>query len=266
MRLLLPCALTAALAAATASAQPAPAAPAIDTRTGWSAQAGYETFSLRDISRGGRPPDASPITWKGEGPAVTGRYDINRARSRHMVDVTWRQARGFTYEAPTRSVAGLAGDAASRLEARYEYRRYFWRDLGIEGLDVGLGVQGIGARTALERHITSSLSTSTRIAGGGGSGVVVARLDRWSRLHLDASWANGAIVSNRSAGHSAMPDEETFSGGNFLSDTAVRVDWRMTGTAWLAVTWRRYFEMYASDHYSHSGVWHSINLGVLYAR
>ena len=260
-------ALAAALAAAAASAQPAPAPAAIETSSGWSAQAGYETFTLRDISRNMRPPDASPISWRGEGPVISGRYEINRDRSLHLVDGTWLQAKSFSYHGPTRSVAGAAGDAASRFEARYEYRRYFWRDLGVDGFDVGLGVQGIGARTAFDRHITSTLNTTTRIAGGGGSGVIVARLDRWPRLHLDASWANGAIVSHRSGEHSGAPEAtETFSGGNFLSDTAVRADWRLTGSAWLAVTWRRYFEMYASDHFSYSGVWHSLNIGVLYAR
>ena len=254
------------LTAASASAQPSPP-PAGEALRGWSASAGYEAFSLRDISRSGRPPDASPITWRGEGPSITGRYEITRPRSQHLIDATWLQASGFSYEAPTRSVTALSGDAASRLEGRYEYRRYFWRDLGMDGFDVGFGAQGIGARTALDRQITASLSTKTRIAGGGGAGVIVARLHRWQRVQLDASWANGAIVSSRTAEHSAVPDAtDTFSGGNFLSDIAARADWRLTGTTRLAVTWRRYFEMYGSDHFSYSGVWHSFNVGVLYAR
>jgi hypothetical protein len=253
--------------AADARAQAPPGAPAGDSAHTWSAQAGYESFAMRDISRNMRPPDASPIAWQGDGPAVSGRYEITRSRSSHTVDATWRQARNFSYEAPTRSVAAVAGDAASRLEARYEYRRYFWRDLGIDGFDLGGAAQGIAARTALDRHITSSLSTTTRITGGGGAAVVVARLRRWQRVQFDASWANGAIVSSRSAEHSAAPDATaSFSGGNLLSDTAVRVDLRVSRAARVAVTWRHYFENYASGHYSYSGVWQSFNVGVLYAR
>ncbi len=98
MRVPIPFLAAVSLTAATAFAQPAPApAPAIESQHGWSAQAGYETFSLRDISRNMRPPDASPIAWRGEGPAVHGRYDITRTKSSHLVDATWRQARSFSY-------------------------------------------------------------------------------------------------------------------------------------------------------------------------
>jgi hypothetical protein len=267
MRLLIRAlATTAALVtAALASAQPAPATTAIETSHGWSVQAGYQGFSLRDISRNIRPPDASPISWEGEGPAVTGRYEISKPRSSHVIDGTWWQARNFSYVAPTRAVAARPDDASSRFDARYEYRRYFWRDLAADGFDLGVGLQGIGARTSLERHITGSLATTTSMGGGGGAAVIVARLRRWDRMHVDASWANGAIVSKRSVEHTAAP-AESFSGGNYLSDTAVRVDWRLTRTTKVAVTWRRYFEMYASDHFSYSSVWQSLNVGMLYAR
>ncbi len=104
------------------------------------------------------------------------------------------------------------------------------------------------------------------MAGGGGAGVIVARLRRWDRIHVDASWANGAVISHRSSEHNVSLGTDTFSGGNLLSDTAVRADWRLTRAARLSVGWRRYFEEYASDHYSYAAVWHSLNVGVLYAR
>jgi hypothetical protein len=269
MRILIRSSVTAAvlLTAAIASAQPLPAPAGVDTTQAWSMQAGYQTFSLRDISRSGRPPDASPISWDGDGPALTGRYQISKSRSAHLIDGTWWQARNFSYVGPTRSVAALADDASSRFDVRYEYRRYFWRDLAADGFDLGVGLQGLGSRTSIERHITGSFATTSRMAGGGGAAAIVARLRRWDRMHIDASWANGAIVSKRSTGHSGVPAAaESFNGGNFLSDTAVRVDWRLTRATRVAVTWRRYFEMYGSDHYSYTSVWQSLNVGMLYAR
>lgn len=75
----------------TAAAQPAPAPSASET-TGrrWSVSAGYEVFSLRDISRNIRPPDASPISWRGQGPVVIGRYDIERGRA-GVLAIRWRR-------------------------------------------------------------------------------------------------------------------------------------------------------------------------------
>ena len=254
--------------AAAAAAQPAPVHHGIETTTRWwSAQAGYDTFAMRDISRNTRPPDASPISWRGGGPAVWGRYEINRRRSAHLLDVRVAVARDFAYVAPTRTVEGLRGDRASRFEARYEYRRYFWRDVGFDGFDLALGAQGIGSREALDRHITPVLFTTTRISGAGGSGIVAARIRRWQRVQFDAAWANGAVVSERSARHSGVPGEAgKHSGGNLLSDTTLRAEWRLTGAMRLSVAWRRYCEMYGSSHYSYAGVWQSLNAGIVYAR
>ena len=263
-----PCFVAAMLTSAAASAQPPVAPPpsaAIDGSHGWSVQGGYESFTMRDISRNGRPPDASPIAWKGEGPSVTSRYAIQRPKSTHLIEAGFRQARSFTYQAPTQSI-DAPGDRASRLAARYEYQRYFWRDLGLDGFDLGLGVQGAGIREVIDRHITASLRATTTIAGGGGAGVMVARFQRWDRVHLAATWSNGAIISRRTAEHSAVPEAETFLGGNFLTDTELRADVKLTRAARLAVSWRRYFEHYGSDHFSYSGVWQSLNVGVLYAR
>ena len=269
MRALIPAVTSAAiLAAGVAGAQPAPAPVAIETPIhGWSAQAGFETFTMRDISRNQRPPDASPISWRGEGPAVWGRYEITGRRSAHLIDVRMARARDFEYVAPTRTVEGLSGDLASRFEGKYEYRRYFWRDVGFDGFDIALGAQGIGSRVALDRQITPAILTKERISGGGGSGVVAARIRRWQRVQFDVSWANGAIVSARSTEHSAVPAlDDTNSGGNWLTDTTLRADWRLTPAMQLSVTWRRYYEGYASGHYSYSGVWQSWNVGIVYAR
>jgi hypothetical protein len=247
--------------------KPAPSASAaIEESRGWSAQAGYEVFSLRDISRSGKPPDASPIAWRGTGHIVSGRYEITGLKSAHFFDGSVSRNSDFVYEAPTRSAAANDSDFASRFDARYEYRRYPWRDAGFDGFDIGLGAQGAGTRQAFDRHITPALLTKTRITGGGLAGVVAVRIRRWQRFTFDASWANGAIVSLRTAEHSANPTlDESFSGGNYLSDLMVRGDWTLTRATRLEVTWRRGFDYYASDHFSYSGLRQSINVGVRYA-
>jgi len=270
MRILIPvivAAATALAAATTASAQPAPAASApIEKSHGWSAQAGYEVFSLRDVSRNIKPPDASPIAWRGSGQAVSGRYEISALKSAHLFDGSVSRNGGFSYVAPTASVAASASDSASRFDLRYEYRRYFLRDIGFDGFDIGLGVQGVGTRVAFDRHITSTLQTATRTSGGGVAGVVSLRLRRWQRFAADASWGNGAVVSLRTTEHSANPSgDESFSGGNYLSDLFVRGDVTLTGATRLSVTWRRGFDYYASDHFSYSGHRQSLNVGISYA-
>ena len=252
---------------ASAAAQTAP--PAAATRepfSGWSAQAGYEVFSLRDISRSGRPPDASPITWRGSGPVIIGRYQITRIKSAHLFDVSVSKAGDFAYVAPTRSTAASENDSAARLEGRYEYRRYFFRDAGFDGFDIGLGAQAAGTRVAFDRHITPALQARTRTTGGGVAGVVSMRIRRWQRVAFDVSWGNGAIVSLRSAEHSQNPaGAESFSGGNWLSDLMARGDWMLTRATYLSVTWRSAYDGYQSDHLAYANYRHSFNVGIRHA-
>ena len=251
----------------TAVAQPSPSPGSEQpARNLWTVSAGYEVFALRDISRNMRPPDASPISWRGSGPSVSGRYDINRGRSAHVIEAMAARARNFSYAGPSRSTAALAGDLASRVAATYEYRRYLWRDLLFDGLDVGLGAQGLATRVGFDRHITAHLAAKTRITGGGAAGVVSVAVRRFDRLRAEASWANGVVVSSRMTRHSAQSEDDTSSGDNWLTNTMVRADWRLTGTTQLTVMFRRAYDGYSSSHYSYAGHRHAIELGVSYAR
>ena len=251
----------------TAVAQPAPSpAPDQATRNLWSVSAGYEVFALRDISGNLRPPDASPVSWRGSGPAVSGRYDINRGRSAHVIEAVAARARNFSYAGPSRSTAALAGDLASRVAASYEYRRYLLRDLLFDGLDVGLGAQGLATRVGFDRHITPTLAAKTRISGGGAAGVIAIVVRRFDRLHAEASWANGAVVSRRMTRHSAQSEDDTHSGGNWLTNAMVRAEWRLTPATQVTAAWRRAYDGYSSSHYSYAGHRHAIEFGVSYAR
>jgi len=254
---------------AAAAAQPAGAnAPAAaDPVTGWSVTAGYETFEFRDISRNMNPPDASPVKWRGEGPVVSARYQHTRPRSSHAADVTFSDFGHFEYVSPSRTIAGAGGDAGSQIEAYYEYRRHFWRDLGVRGFSLGGGIQGIGARLALERHISTAVETSTRIAGGGAAGIVVAQFDRWNRFSAQVAWANGGIVSNRHTEHSAdRQSAVSTSGGNWLSDLTVGADYRITPLLHVTGGWRTQAAGYSSSHMSFAAERHSITAGLVYVR
>lgn len=256
-----------AVLTATASAQPAPPPARLETSTsGWSVLAGYEVFALRDISRNGRPPDASPVSWRGSGPSVAGRYDIVGGRSSHLIEATAARARDFSYVGPSRSIAARPSDLASRFAVTYEYRRYPWRNILFDGLEVGVGAQGLATRAGFDRHITQALTTKTRITGAGFAGVIALGLRKFERLRVDASWSNGAVVSYRSARHSSEGEAESFGGGNWLSDIVVRVDWRVTPATRLAAAWRRAYDGYSSSHYSYAGHRHAIELGVSYVR
>lgn len=267
MRQLVESIVAIAVLTTTAAAQPAPSpAPGQTARNLWSVSAGYEVFALRDISRNGRPPDASPISWRGSGPSVSGRYDINRGRSAHVIEAMAARARDFSYAGPSRSTSALASDLASRVAATYEYRRYLWRDLAFDGLDVGLGAQGLATRVGFDRHITSTLATKTRTTGGGAAGIVSIVLRRFDRLRAEATWANGAVMSSRTTRHSAQVADETHRGGNWLTYTMVRADWRLTRTTQLVAAWRGAFDGYESSHYSYAAGRHTLELGVSYAR
>ncbi len=256
-----------AVLTATASAQPAlPPATVEPSTSGWTVLAGYEVFALRDISRSGRPPDASPVSWRGSGPSVSGRYDIIRKRSTHVIEGTAARARDFSYVGPASSTAALPSDLASRFEVTYDYRRYPWRNVLFDGLEIGGGAQGLAVRTGFDRHITPALATKTRITGGGFAGVIAIGLRRFDRLRVDASWANSAVRSHRSTRHSAQSEFETYSGGSWLSNTVVRADWRVAGTTRLVAAWRWAYDGYASSHFSYAGHRHAVELGVSYVR
>lgn len=259
-------ALTAAVlvTAADATAQSAPAGSS--TTTTWLAQGGYERFALRDISRTTRPPDASPIAWRGAGAAISGRFERSTRRAAQLVDASASHAGNFAYTSPIGSVSAAAADVAGRFDVRYEYRRYFFRDVLVRGLDIGTGLQAVVNHATFERHITTALSASTAINGWGPGLALSARLARWDRAQAYVTYVNGATYSHLESRHSARPEPDRFDGGSWFTDLAVRFDWRLTAAARISASWRHGFEEYQSDHLHYAANHHSFNIGVLYAR
>jgi hypothetical protein len=234
--------------------------------TGWSASGGYESFGFRDISRNGRPPDASPVEWRGEGPSVQGRYERARERSSHIGSVTAASAGKFTYAAAGASLPASSADTASRFDVRYEYRRHLRSNRGFDGLRISAGVQAIGARLALERHVASTSNTS-RMTGGGGAVVVAVNVSRWRSLHLFADWANGVVISQRRSSHSAdaLASVKT-SGGQWLTDITAGADTPIANGVRLRFQWQRSNAGYGSSHFSFAERHQAWTIGATYAR
>ena len=125
-------------------------------QSGWSASGGRESFSYRDVARAGPPADASPVEWTGVGPSLFVMYERTNEIRAHRFNVDVASAGSFAYEGPVRRVAAPSGDSAFRLEGRYEYRRNYFRDKFVRGLDIPLGVQGLSRRLTLEREVAGT--------------------------------------------------------------------------------------------------------------
>lgn len=184
-----------------AEAQPQP--PLSGSSPAWSVAAGYESFWLRDFARPGPPVDASPIAWEGEGPAVVGTYDRGRPGRLHHFEGSFASAGGFSLQTPVRSFPGPADDSAMRIGARYEYRRYPFRDLWMSGFDLGVGIEGSGDYLSFARHFQPAIELRTNLTNVGVAGVVAARFHRWPRVDLQAAWGNGGSIGRSTAHHRA---------------------------------------------------------------
>ncbi|HSL22269.1 MAG TPA: hypothetical protein VK886_12095 [Vicinamibacterales bacterium] len=265
-------ALAGAIAIVTVTPAPAQETEAGSTRAQnaaarWVVTGGYETFAFRDISRSGRPVDASPIAWEGQGPAVGVTYERQDARRLHRIQVSAARTGGFAYRSPTRLTDAAGGDAASRVDARYEYRRYPLRDLLLDGLDVGIGAQGIAGRVSAVRETSPSLTARFAHSDIGAAGVIGARLRRWNGFELEAAWINGLVISRRQREHSADALSSAASwGGGWLEEIRLTGRVRLSRATALTVGWWRSGEGFGSDHFNYATKRNAIMAGVSYAR
>jgi hypothetical protein len=125
-----------------------------------------------------------------------------------------------------------ASDGAHRFGARYEYRRYPFRDLWLTGLDIGFGIEGDGERYEFRRHFQPALERDRVVTNFGTSGVVSARLHRWTRVDFMAAWGNGVSIGRARVTHRAVIDTEQLDWGggwqtNLHLRAAVRVGTRI---------------------------------------
>ena len=158
----------------------------------WTVAAGVESFWLRDVARTGPPVDGSPISWEGSGPIVWISHDRGSRSRLHHVEGSFASAGGFELRSPIGTTPASKDDSVSRLSGRYEYRRYPWRDVGTNGLDLGIGVEGSGEHLSFDRHVQPDIDLGRSLNALGVAFVVAGRWERSTRWSLLAAWSSGS--------------------------------------------------------------------------
>ena len=226
------------LVATGASAQSAPPQTQTPWPPQWTVTAGHESFWWRDVARTGPPVGASPISWEGQGPIVWVSHDRGSRSRLHHFEGSFASVSGFTLHSPIRTIDAPDGDGSSRVSGRYEYRRYPWRDLWLDGFDVGIGVEGSGEHLGFERHFDPDI-TLTRSLNTLGLGIVVA--GRWecsTRWSLLAAWGNTMAISRSALDYSGDIDSSLYGwGGGWQTNLELRGSIRVATRAVITAAW-----------------------------
>ena len=260
--------VAAILCAAPARADQAPGAPTSASApvVSWRVTGGYGVLSLRDIVRTGPPVDASPVAWRGTGVSLTAQRVHARGPKLHRLEVTTAFSQNFAYRSSLQSIALPAGDHDRTVEGRYEYRRYFFQDLGMRGLDLGGGIQAVGSWWTMTRHVPADLQETKTVVGTGPAFVVAGRLRRWSTVGVEMAWANGGILARTSSTHTAAIGGGRYWGGGWLSDLTLGLDVRLNPRASIGVRYVRTSNGLFSSHMGLATTRRAITAGVLYAK
>lgn len=258
------------VSAACAQAQDVPPAAQASERSGprWVAAVGYESFWFRDISGTGRPMKTSPIAWAGSGPVLTGGVVWMNDRRVHHIEIKGAAAGDFGYRTPLGRLATAPTDRATKVEARYQYRRYVFRKVLIDGLDLGFGGEGAAERTSFSRDIAAGPAVHDVRLDGAMAGVIAARFRRGSALGLELTWSNGLILGRRREewdGAGAQASNSSGCGG-WLTRLALEADGRLTSSARLFARFVTDGEGFISTHRAYTVGHRTILAGVTYAR
>lgn len=215
--------------AQTADGAPAPPPPTVT----WRVAAGQGTLWVRDVasSRPGRRVDASPVSWEGHGVVVAVELDRATSRRLHHLEGSFERAGRAVYRTPLNEIPRPPGDGGSRVAGSYEYRRYLFVDLGVKGFDAGLGVQVGADLTSVTRHFDPAIELRMGESSLTTSAVAAARLRRWRRVQVEASFVNGGTIVRATTRHSAAAQEGVARWGvGWLTDLTVRADVRMSSS------------------------------------
>jgi hypothetical protein len=229
--------------------------------------AGAESQSVRGISRGGPPVDASPVVWRGSGPSLSIAYERGARRRLHRATLDLSQAGSFAYVGPITRVDASGEDGLRRVEGRYEYRRYPFDDLVMRGLHAGVGVQGIGRHLRFTRR-ASAFATQRNSETTAAIAVVAAlRVDRWARWTADLEWVNGISTNYGSQRLDIDPLADLRGhGGGWLTDLSARVTVRVAPALALTVAYLRADEGTMVSSNSAATARRRVIAGVTYAR
>jgi hypothetical protein len=240
--------LTALPASAQIAAGNSAASPPTDT---WRLAGGTSSLWIRDVSRTRRPVDASPVSWTGHGIALVAERDRRTARRLHHLEVSFEQIGDAAFRTPLAEFRRPGGDAAMRVDGRYEYRRYPFVDLGVRGLDVGVGIQGGAELTSVTQHFDPAIEVRVRETNLTTGLAAAARLRRWQRVQIEAAWINGLSIGRNTKRHSAAAEPTVREwGGGWLSDLTLRVDLRVSNRTMIFAS---YFGTGRGAFVSHDG-------------
>jgi len=256
------------IVAVEASAQPVSAPPgAPETRRDWNVAAGNATFAFRDIAITGIPMDGSPTSLEGGGPAIAGRYERSGRGRRHRFDVVLARASGLEYVTAVDRTSLPSSDHATRVDGSYDYRAYPARDVVVDGLDIGVGVNtGVGWR-GISRRFASAIDHARSEADAGVAGVVAARVSRWPRAEVEVGWTLGLAIARSSQTHTGDAGVQgSYWGGGWRSELSIegRVPVarhaHLAGRYAFAESWRM------TSHHSYAVRQGQLTIGVMYVR
>jgi hypothetical protein len=229
--------------------------------------AGLESLWWRDVAQFGPPVVASPISWEGQGPSLYASYDRGRRSRRHHFEAAFASAGRFELHSPVRTAAAPGDDGAWRASGKYEYRRYFWRDLGTTGFDVGIAVEGLGEHLSFTRHHEPAYELQTGVTNVGGAAVVAARLERWSPWSVAVAWANGLTIGRSTARHRGETETALSTwGGGWLTNLEIRGDVLVVSRARVYAAWLMSGEGRTGNHDTFTFGRSRLTAGVTYGR
>ena len=257
------------LHSALAWAQPVPPAQEAGppAEVSWRVTGGSETISLRDIARTGTPVDASPVAWRGHGPALLIQHLRRSGRREHRFEVSAGRAGDFVYETSLESLARPESDSSARVDGRYEYRRYLFSDVLVRGLDIGAGAQGGLLYRRRSRHVPDGIEEAESRSALLTAVVATARFHRSPRVSVQVSWTNGGHIGRSVERYSVdAAANRTRWGGGWLTELAIEADVAVTRRTYVTIGYLRGDDGLLSSHRSFAGARRALTIGVTYAR
>ncbi len=185
----------------------------------------------------------------------------------HVFSLEASRVSDFAYDSGLRSVSRPSGDRFTRVEGRYEYRRYVLSDVGLRGLDFGAGLRGGLLRSTLTRQVDGPIDSEESRSGLTTAFVLAARFQRGTRLTLDLQWANGLHVARATERHSSSPHASRSQwGGGWLTDLWAGASLGITPRTALALRYGQYDDGQMSSHRNLTSRRHLLTIGVVYVR
>jgi hypothetical protein len=233
--------------------------------TSWQVAFGRDDAAFRDIARCCKPVDASPVTWRGTGTAMLIEHQRLRGARLQRVEFSVVRAGNFVYDSGLEKVSRPEGDRFTRVDGRYEYRRYFFSNVIVRGLEVGAGISLGGSRSSMSRHMPDTLS-ATRTHLDVMTAIVAAARFRRSRFGLEVNWGNGAHIGRIGEAHTVAADSPSRWGGGWFTDLSIGADVPVSERVALTARFLTTGDALLSSHSQYAGDRSAVMVGVTYAK